>query len=151
MPVSSTATVIVEPASGWMSHAASRPMSGRFHCPDVFELGPYSGSFGTNSGRTRYAGCAYSTSGRAANARAAASASSLGSMLRTSKFAYEGLAVIAAVRDDAAIADTRALDDASSLNLTITRPGTYRAPDELTRSARNAAWKAARRIAWGDR
>ncbi len=30
-PVSSTATVIDEPAAGWMSHACSIPMTGRFH------------------------------------------------------------------------------------------------------------------------
>ncbi len=30
-PVSITATVIAEPAWGWMSHARSMSMSGRFH------------------------------------------------------------------------------------------------------------------------
>ena len=34
MPVSSTATVIVEPACGWMSQAFSSPINGRFHCID---------------------------------------------------------------------------------------------------------------------
>ena len=31
-PVSSTATVIADPAAGWMSHARSMSMSGRLHC-----------------------------------------------------------------------------------------------------------------------
>jgi hypothetical protein len=34
MPVSITATMIDDPACGWMSQAFSMLMSGRFHCCD---------------------------------------------------------------------------------------------------------------------
>src|SRR6185295_10283865 len=105
MPVSMTATTTVDEDPGWMSQARSMSMFSMFHCRR------YSGSFGTKYGRTRYAACAYSTSGRLAKVLATASGSSFGSIEMVSKFAYGFCVVSAAVGDALESAESRALVD----------------------------------------
>src|SRR5262249_13113663 len=102
-----------------MSQARSRSIIGKFHWGTDVSYG----SFGPIAACTRYAACAYSTSGCWRSVRATASASSPGPIVTRSKSAYVGRCD----NDDALDAADRLVIrdalDAPSRNFTITCPG----------------------------
>ncbi len=136
MPLSITATVMSEPAVGWMSQAGSRFTYGRFHC-----LVAYSGSLGLNIVCQRYAAWAFSTTSAccALSAAATASGSSAESMRMRSKSAYEGRWAIVPLRVTARTAAARAAAAAVARKRTMTRPERPTAPHRRRASSRIAA------------